>query len=229
MEGAGSTNRRTDNRSTRNSFFREKRGAFETSSLFFRKNFRWCDLLLKNTWTVEFCIAKLRPNHVLDNFGEDSMMLSRHPLLYNTTMPDFPEHHSPGNWRPIIRETDSDSSSVSSSSENLSPKGAKLEEERTSSKASRNVSPTFGDTHAHDANRSTTFLDRELFVKDLPGWCRNHGKGGVYAHDTIHPAIRERIPTQCQGLSMMQPRNWERLHIFAILMCKILVLYASSV
>jgi hypothetical protein len=37
--------------------------------------------------------------------------------------------------------TDSDSSSVSSS-ENLSPKGAKFEEERTySSKASRNVSP----------------------------------------------------------------------------------------
>jgi len=115
-------------------------------------------------------------------------------------MPDFPVNHSPGNWRPIIRETDSDSSSVSSSSENLSPKGAKFEEEHTSSKASRNVSPTFGDTHAHDGKWSTTFLDRELFVKDLPGWCRNHGKGGVYAHDTIHPAIRERIPTQCQGL-----------------------------
>ena len=43
-------------------------------------------------------------------------------------------------------------------------------------------------------------IDRELYVKDLPGWCRNHGKGGVYAHDTIRPAIREKIPTQCQGL-----------------------------
>jgi hypothetical protein len=97
------------------------------------------------------------------------MMLSgRHPLLYNTTMPDFPGHHSPGNWRPINRETDSDSSSVSSSSENVSPKGAKFEEERTySSKTSWNVSPTFGDTH--DAKWSTTFLNlnRDLFVKDL--------------------------------------------------------------
>ena len=31
-------------------------------------------------------------------------------------------------------------------------------------------------------------------------WCRYHGKGGVYAQDTIRPAIREKIPTQCQGL-----------------------------
>ena len=46
----------------------------------------------------------------------------------------------------------------------------------------------------------TTFLNRELYVKDLPGWCQNHSKGGVYAHDTIRPAIREKIPTQCQGL-----------------------------
>ena len=30
-------------------------------------------------------------------------------------------------------------------------------------------------------------------------------------------------------VSMMQPRNWERLRIFAIQMCRILVLYASSV
>jgi hypothetical protein len=80
-------------------------------------------------------------------------MLSRHPLLYNTTMPDFPEHHSPGDWRPIFLETDL--SSVSSSSENVSSKGAKAKFEEDpltySSKASRNVSPTFGDTHAHDA------------------------------------------------------------------------------
>ena len=126
------------------------------------------------------------------NFDEDSMMLSRHPLMYNTTMPDFPEHHSPGNWRPIIRETDSDSSSVSSSSENVSPKGTKFEEECTSSKDSWNVSPTFGDgdTHAHDTKWSTTFLNRELYVKDLPGWCRNHGKGGVYAHfDTMSRSL----------------------------------------
>ena len=30
------------------------------------------------------------------------MLLSRH--LSGTTMPDFPVHHSPGNWRPIILE-----------------------------------------------------------------------------------------------------------------------------
>jgi hypothetical protein len=137
-------------------------------------------------------------------------------------MPDFPEHHSPGNWRPIIRETDSDSSSVSSSSENVSPKGAKFEEERTySSKASRNVLPTFGDTH--DAKWSTTFLNRNLFVKDFPGWCRITARV-EYAHDTIRPAIREKIPTQCK-VSTMQPRNWERLRIFAILMRKILDMY----
>ena len=113
-------------------------------------------------------------------------------------MPDFPEHHSPGNWGPIIRETDS--SSVSSSSENVSPKGAKFEEgpHTYSSKASQIISPTFGDNN--DAEWSDRFLDRELFVKDLPGWCRYHGKGGEYAHDTIRPAIREKIPTKCQGL-----------------------------
>jgi hypothetical protein len=113
-------------------------------------------------------------------------------------MPDFPEHHSPGNWRPIIHETDS--SSVSSSSENVSPKGAKFEEDpRTYSlKATRNVSPTFGDNN--DAEWTDRFLDRELFVKDLPGWCRYHGKGGEYAHNTIRPAICEKIWTKCQGL-----------------------------
>jgi hypothetical protein len=93
------------------------------------------------------------------------------------------------------------SSSDSSSSENdVSPKGAKFKEaERTYSKVSkvsRNISPTFG----FDAKWSTRFLDRELHVKDLPPWCQNHGKGGVHAHDTIRPAIREKIPTQCEGL-----------------------------
>jgi len=60
-------------------------------------------------------------------------------ILSGTTMPDFPVHHSPGNWRPIILE-------VSSSSDNVSQKGAKFEEDpRTYSlKASRIVSPTFG-------------------------------------------------------------------------------------
>ena len=82
----------------------------------------------------------------------------------------------------------------------MSPKGTKFEEECSSSKASWNVSPTFGDTHAHDTKWSTTFLNRELYVKDLPGWCQNHGKGGAYAHDTIRPAIRVKIPTLCQGL-----------------------------
>jgi hypothetical protein len=83
------------------------------------------------------------------------------------------------------------------SSENVSPKGAKVS--TYSSKASRNVSPTFsfGD---NDAMWSTRFLDRELHVKDLPPSCQNHGKGGVHAHDTIRPAIRKKIPTQCQGL-----------------------------
>jgi hypothetical protein len=65
--------------------------------------------------------------------------------------------------------------------------------------------PSSRRTHAptprkHDAKWSGTFLDRLLFLKDLPAWCRYHGKGGVYAHDTIHPVIREKIPTQCQGL-----------------------------
>ena len=44
----------------------------------------------------------------------------------------------------------------------VSPKGTKFEEECSSSKASWNVSPTFGDTHAHDTKWSTTFLNREL-------------------------------------------------------------------
>ena len=125
------------------------------------------------------------------------MSLSNIPS--DTTMLDFPENHSPGNWRPIIRETDSYSSSDSSSSENVSSKGTKFEDERTYSKVSKvspNISPTFGS----DAKWSTRFLDRELHIKDLPPWCQNHGKGGVHAHDTIRPAIREKFPTQCQGL-----------------------------
>ena len=97
----------------------------------------------------------------------------------------------------IVCETDSDSSSVSSSSENVSPKGAKFKEERTYSKISCNVLPTFG-FGDNDAKWSTRFLDRELHVKDLPPWCQNHGKGGVHAQDIIRPAIREKIPTQCQ-------------------------------
>ena len=90
---------------------------------------------------------------------------------------------------PIVRETDSDSSSVSSSSENISPKGAKFEEECTYLNVSHNVLPTFG-FGDNDAKWSTRFLDRELHVKDLPPWCQNHGKGGVHAHDIIRPAIR---------------------------------------
>jgi hypothetical protein len=167
-----------------------------------------CDLLLKYlNGGILYCQIAAKPcSRQFWNFVEDSMMLSRHPLLYNTTMPDFPEHHSPGNWRPIIRETDSDSSLVSSSSENLSPKGAKFEEERTSSKASRNVLPTFGDTHTHDAKWSTTFLNRELFVKDFPGcWCRNHGKGGVHAHDTIRPATNPKTTEGASSLRIGSP------------------------
>ena len=85
---------------------------------------------------------------------------------------------------------------------------------KTSPKASQIISPTFGD---NDAKWSGTFLDRLLFLKDLPACCRYDGKGGVYAHDTIHPVIREKIPTQCQGL-YAAAQNWERLRIFAILM-----------
>ena len=141
-------------------------------------------------------------------------------------MSDFPEHQSPGNWLPIVRETDSDSSSVSSSSKNVSPKGAKFEEERTYSKVSRNVLPTFG-FGDNDAKWSTRFLDsRELHIKDLPPWCQNHGKGGVHPHDIIRPAICEKIPTQCQGL---YDAAQKLLRIFAILVCRILVLYESSV
>jgi hypothetical protein len=126
---------------------------------------------------------------------------------------------------PIVRETDSDSSSVSSSSENVSPKGAKFEEERTYSKVSCNVSPTFG-FGDNDAKWSTRFLDRELHVKELPPWCQNHSKGGVLAQDIIRPAICEKIPTQCQGL---YDAAQKLLRIFAILVCRILVLYESSV
>ena len=75
-------------------------------------------------------------------------------------MPDFPVHHSPGNWRPIILE-------VSSSSKNVSQKGAKFEEDpRTySSKASRIVSPTFGildDRDGDSVSSSVGSLERCL-------------------------------------------------------------------
>ena len=128
------------------------------------------------------------------NFVEDSMILSRPNILSSTAMPDFPVHHSPGNWRPIIRETDL--SSASDTSANVSSKGTKFEEDpRTySSKASRIVSPTFRDNN--DAKWSNRFFDRELFIKNLPGLCKYHGKGGVYAHDTIRPAFCEKILTQ---------------------------------
>ena len=132
-------------------------------------------------------------------------MLTKHPIWCHTTMTDFPVpvHHSKGNWRPIIKTY---TSSVSSSSKNVSPKGATFEEDpRTYSwKASRIVLPTLGD---NDAKWSNSFLDRELFVKILPEWCQNHSKGGPkitarvkYAHDTIRPEICENIPKQCQGL-----------------------------
>ena len=137
-----------------------------------------CDVL-KFTWMVEFCITKSRQFHVLDNFG----ILSRTQwcccpdIPSGTTMPDFPPvHHSPGNWRPIIRETDS--SSVSSSSENVSQKSAKFEEDRCtySSKASQIVSPTFG-FGDNDTEWSKRFLDRDLYIKDLHPWCQKSRQG----------------------------------------------------
>ena len=39
--------------------------------------------------------------------------------------------------------------------------------------SSENVSPD------NDVEWSNRFLESDLFVKDLPPWCRNHGKGGV--------------------------------------------------
>jgi hypothetical protein len=160
-------------------------------------------------WTIlEFCPG-------LNNVDQTTS----HPV----PMPDFPVHHSPGNWRPIIRETDSDSSSVSSSSENVSPKGAKFEEDpRTYSCACRIVSQTFRD---NDAKWSNTLLDRELFVKvkDIPGWCRNHGKGGIYAHDTIRPAILEKILTQCQGLSAASQKLGKTAYLCDSYVCLIFV------
>ena len=112
---------------------------------------RLCDLLTEilERWNS---ITKSRPNHDLDNFGIllRTQLLTRHPILYNNA--GLSRHHSPGNWRTIICETDSGSSSVSFSSENVSPKGAKFEEDphTYSLKASLIVSPTFGD---NDGNR----------------------------------------------------------------------------
>jgi len=80
-------------------------------------------------------------------------------------MPDFPVHHSPGNWRPIIRE-------VSSSSENVSQKGAKFDEDPRiySSKASQIVSPTFGildDRDGDSVSSSVGSLERGLHTINM--------------------------------------------------------------
>jgi len=98
-------------------------------------------------------------------------------------MSDFQTIPQEIGW-PIIHETES--SSVSSSSKNVSPKGTKFEEDpRTySSKVTRIVLPTFGDND--DAKWSDRFLDRELFIKDLyagnkegdNGGCDSDGGGG---------------------------------------------------
>ncbi len=85
--------------------------------------------------------------------------------LSGTTMPDFPVNHSPRNWRPIIRE-------VSSSSENVSQKGAKFEEDpRTySSKASRIVLPTFGILDDRDGDLVSSSVDspeRYVFIRSI--------------------------------------------------------------
>ena len=73
------------------------------------------------------------------------LLLSRHPVWYNDA--ELSSAPSPGNWRPIILE-------VSSSSKNVSQKGAKFEEDpRTySSKASQIVLPTFGILDNRDGN-----------------------------------------------------------------------------
>ncbi len=77
--------------------------------------------------------------------------------LSGTTMPDFPVNHSPGNWRPIILE-------VSSSSENVSPEGAKFAEDPCtySSKASWIVSPTLDDRDGDLVSSSVGSLERCL-------------------------------------------------------------------
>ena len=155
-------------------------------------SFRLCDSLTLKYLNggILYCQIAAKPcSQQFWNFVQDSMMLSRHPIRYNNaglSRAPFPRKlEAVHPW--------ADSSSVSSSSENVSPKGTKFEEDtRTySSKASRIVSQTFGDNN--DAEWSDRFLNRELFVKDLTGWCGYHGKGGEYAHDTIRPAIREKI------------------------------------
>jgi len=90
-------------------------------------------------------------------------------------MPDFPVHHSPGNWRPIILE-------VSSSSENVSQKGTKFEEDPCtySSKASQIVSPTFGildDRDGDSVSSSVGSLERCLHTinTSLCSWSPESG------------------------------------------------------
>ena len=80
-------------------------------------------------------------------------------------MPDFPVHHSPGNWRPLILE-------VSSSSENVSQKGTKFEEDPCtySSKASQIVLPTFGildDRDGDSVSSSVGSLERCLHTINM--------------------------------------------------------------
>jgi hypothetical protein len=61
----------------------------------------------------------------------------------------------------------------------------------------------YSNIHKFDILAGANFeyaVTSNLAATDLPVWCRNHGKGGVYAHDTTRPAIREKILTQCQGL-----------------------------
>ena len=81
------------------------------------------------------------------------------PVLNNFGIPNITSGNIPGTNS--IHETDM--SSVSSS-KNASPNGATFKEDphTSSSKASRNVSPTFGDSN--DAKWSNRFLDRVLFI-----------------------------------------------------------------
>lgn len=153
-------------------------------------------------------------------------MLTKHPIWYHTTMADFPVHHSKGNWRPIIK---THTSSVSSSSKNVSPKGATFEEDPCtySWKASRIVLPTLGD---NDAKWSNNFLDRELFVKILhSSWMVPKSQQGWNMPTIQYVQKFARRFWNNAKVSTLQPRNKERLCIFAIpTKKKILVMYSSS-
>jgi hypothetical protein len=111
------------------------------------------------------------------------LLLSRHPVRYNNA--GLSSAPSPGNWRPIILE-------VSSSSENVSQKGAKFEEDpRTySSKASRIVLPTFGVLDDHDGDlvsSSVGSLERCLH--------------------TINTSLCSWLPEYCNFLSGLQKKH----------------------